>query len=295
MATPSRYAVGHTASTNGKAAILKSLESAGPLSLAVDHMAVLLMPDAFEDDARRGKATTCAVLNGLCVAGLSFHPDVGKGGMHFAVSMERWAKLFRSIDNSGAMDMTPIPGSAEVALPIAAQRVYEVVVALPPAERELAVADVLYEGAADNPGTDSWFDHLTPYSLARGVGTNEAVAQFMNLARGTYNAESTGGRTSNEFENFATLFESAVGRSMDGLSNASICAAVVAWFKRTRPPPGFRVVACEDDARDTEVERRAGATEAIRFCPLFEMGWRAAYPQLNSLWPLPVADIVARR
>ena len=294
MSTPSRYAVGHTASTNGKAAVLKSLKSAGPLSLAVDHMAVVLMPDAFEDDSRLGKETSCAVLNGLCIAGLSFHPDVGKGGMHFAVSMERWAKLFKDIDQSGAMDMTPIHGSAEVVMPIAAQRVFDVVVALPPAQRELGVADVLYEGSADNAGTDTWFDHLTPYSLARGIGSNEAVAQFMNLARGTYNSESTGGRAGDEFENFTTLFESSVGRSLDGLSNASICAAVVAWFKRTRPPPGFRVVACEDDARDTEVERRAGATESIRFCPLFEGGWRPAYPQLKSLWPSAVADIIAR-
>jgi hypothetical protein len=171
MSTPSRYAVGHTASTNGKAAVLKSLKSAGPLSLAVDHMAVELMPDAFEDDSRLGKATSCAELNGLCISGLVFHPDVGKGGMHFAVGMERWAKLFADIDKSGKMDMTPIPGSAEVAMPIAAQRAYDVVVTLPPAQRALDAADVLYEGSADNPHTDSWFDYLTPYSLARGVGS----------------------------------------------------------------------------------------------------------------------------
>jgi hypothetical protein len=66
-------------------------------------------------------------------------------------------------------------------------------------------------------------------------------------------------------------------------------AAVVTFFKRTRPPAGLTPYNTEPML---EIERRAAPTIAARFEPLFLTGWRRAYTTLDKLWPQTVNDIV---
>jgi hypothetical protein len=69
--------------------------------------------------------------------------------MHFKLTKGRLAKLFRAVDTAGTINMTPIQGGPEQAIPIAIKRFAVAIAALPIDERTIEAADVWYDGTRD--------------------------------------------------------------------------------------------------------------------------------------------------
>ena len=85
----------------------------------------------------------------------------------------------------------------------------------------------------------------------------------------------------------------SVGRDISAMPQQSQAAAVAKWIRKTARPTPYTLHVSAQDAV-TEVERRAGATEAERFQELFVVEWRKAHTVLNQLWPHEVHDVVAQ-
>ena len=82
----------------------------------------------------------------------------------------------------------------------------------------------------------------------------------------------------------------SVGRDVSQMDKPAQATAVAHWFRKTQPPANLIPYIAQPGL---EVERRAGATKAAQFEPLFNEGWRRGYPALDELWPDPVIDVGA--
>ena len=198
------------AATASKATIFKTLVYEGPLKLAKEHMVATLMPDALDDGASAGeKKASQTLLHVLALPAMVMVNEVSTGGMHFKLTKGRLAKLFRAMDTAGTINMTPIPGGPEQAIPIASKRFAVAIAALPSDERTIEAADVWYDGASDDAGTDTFYDWCTPALLARGSGGMEVVAQFCNVTPGCFFNDSTDGGRDSDF--FKDIIEQMTG------------------------------------------------------------------------------------
>ena len=258
--------------------------------LAADSKWATLLPDVVDKTAHAPRVMLNYVdIQAMAIPGMIIDMDMLDGGVHFAAKLTRLAQLTKDLDEDG-FDWTPIPGPAAIAMTVAAERVFAGITALPAEKRRLAFADVLYSTTdyAD-AGTDSWYDYMTPRTLMAGDGGATCLAQFCSMMPGAFNGEADGGRESGEFQSRLTQMAGSVGRDISAMEHDAQAAAVAGWCKQTRPPRELQLYV-EDAA--LEIDRRAGATVAERYMPLFAVGWRHAYPLLRQLWPGEVHDPV---
>jgi hypothetical protein len=268
---------------------MKSLASAGPLLAAKEQVLAALLPDAWgREEHAPDVAIPMGDIHSILLPGTLLDSTSAKQGLHMAVEPGRLASLMQALDDAG-MDWTPIRGSASEAVPKATARVTAALLALPDDQRTIAAEHIMHDGDADNPATDTWYDWVCPHMLMAGGGGMAAVAEFMALVPDAIFSGEPGGREDGTFQAAVEQMAASVGRDISSLGSSAQAAAVVAWFKRTRPPAGL---AAYVDDYTMEIERRAGATPAERFEPLFKAGWRTAYPLLDQLWPSPVDDII---
>ena len=241
----SRYEVKYVGDPRSDGAILKTLTAAGPLSLAKEHFLVRLLPDVAEDEVAGATATgrmamALTLVHTLIFQACMVSADVGRGGVHFAVKASRLAMFFRDLEQVG-FDMSPIRGAAEAAVPIAIARFAETMQKLTTHQRTINADDVIYDGDIDNPGTDSWYDWVTPSMLTRGDGGMQVVAQWCNLTPGCFSKAETGGRKSDEFTSIIQQMEGSIGRDISALPQSAQAAAVAEWFKRSKPPAAMHI------------------------------------------------------
>ena len=221
--------------------------------------------------------------------GLKLSPEVAKNGSHFVIKSSRLSSVIQDVETAG-MDLTPIHGPPEVAWPILASRFTKAMMGLPDAKRLLEDADVMYDDDPWSADTGTWFDHITPGALCKGEGGMEVLAQWANLMPFIFSKEADDGRGSEAFSSILKQIEGSVGIDISEWQEQAQAAAIVAWFKRTRPPKGYAVWVDPMLGTPAELVRRSAATPMQRFEPLFEAGWRACIP-LSELWPQPVEDV----
>ena len=81
----SKFAFSHVGNHTTDAARVKSLTGAGPLTVARDHVLVLMLSDAWESDAATGRVDISQNdVHEFIIPGAMFDPHVGHGGVHFA-------------------------------------------------------------------------------------------------------------------------------------------------------------------------------------------------------------------
>ena len=254
----SKYAFSYVGGHTTDAARVKSLTGAGPLTIARDHVLALLLPDAWEVDATTGRVDISQNdVHEFIIPGAMFDPNVGRGGVHFAVRVARVAKLLVDVDHAG-MDWAPVRGSAAEAVPIAVARFTAVMKSLSDEQRTIKSADVLYDEDED-AATGTWYDHVTPNSLMSGDGSPEVMMQFLALTPFCYVKDNDGGRSCSTFEATLTHMASSVGKDISSLAPQAQAAVVLRWFKASRPPMGMAAYIEDGTA---EIERRAGVTQA---------------------------------
>ena len=116
----SKYAVKYVGGVTAAAAAAKTMDNAGPLLLAQEHVMAVLLPNVMERDDHAPNVTTYQTdLYGLFGAGLLFHADLAQGGTHFFVGAPRWAALWSDVaaDRRGRKKL-PSPPLAPVPVPV---------------------------------------------------------------------------------------------------------------------------------------------------------------------------------
>ena len=291
--TVEEFAFGYKGSPGSDNAKLKSLENEGPLVIAKDHVLAIMLKGALDTVSEAPKVVIdLTSMHAATLAHFIYEDEIWKGGMHMAVKSARYSHLFYHLVQAG-LDYSPIgvvKGKEALAWKEARRRIATTFTLLDVEKKVLAESDVLRDADSDNAGSGTWFDWMTPKLIATGGGGKEAVAQFANLTPGCFNkTKDHGGRASTEFIDLLDHIEHRL--EISALPSSAQAAAVAAWIRRTAPPGGYvsYVMPCDVVC---EIERRACKTQAERFQPLFEEDWRMVYPQLNTLWPLPVTDVV---
>jgi hypothetical protein len=242
MAAPhdiSTFAVNFIGDPADDAATMEALTNAGPMLIAQDHMLSTMVPGALDHDSNAPHVTIMMTeLAGATYGGLIFGASMRGNCMHFALRKTRWAKLFADVRASG-IDMTPIPGGAVAAIPVLTERLTSAIKRLPDHLRTITAADVMYDGAADNPGTDEWYDFMTPTILMGNEAGSEIVAQFAQMTPGCWRSEGAGGRDQDAFTHIMEGMLAALGRDVSNIPGHSIAAAVGRWMRKTRPPAPY--------------------------------------------------------
>ena len=275
---------------------IKQLATVPFMLIGPDHPLAQLLPDALNTTAYAPKVgISITDIMYLTLGGVALAPGVASGGIHFIIDPTRLTKFFSDIDAQIGAVYTPIHGNAATAMPRAARVVADLIAKLPIEQRLLEAADVFYDGTADDAGSNSCFDWITPLMFITGEGheRHELLAQFIPLLPEYYfkGTPSTGGRSSSPFVDVLEQIISAVtasGRDLTDLAPQAQAAAVVAWYKRTRPP---RMLIPYVSSPSLEVERRTADTHAGRLEPLLPDHWRYAFPALDYLWPDEVAEV----
>jgi hypothetical protein len=268
---------------------IKSMTANGPLLVAQDQLMAAMAPGAFDTSAHAPAVTIeSSDLFALLGPHLSLSADVAKKGIHFITKPAFWALLFEAMDNTGN-EWPALPGGRDEIMPKLAGTLAKIIIDVPIDKRTIDTGDVMYDGDPNDAGTGTWFDKCTPAMLMEGGGSMEVLAQLKALIPNHYNKDADAGRGSDEFKAVVAQIESAVGRDVSQATPQVQAAAVVTFFKRTRPPAGLTPYNTEPML---EIERRAAPTIAARFEPLFLTGWRRAYTTLDKLWPQTVNDIV---
>ena len=116
MATvDTKFDLSYNGNPRSDAAILKSLAHGGPLVVHAEHVAASMLPDVLKGAPTEGtKHLPLIILNNSIFPDFVLDPDLGEGGMHFAVDKDRWASVFRNLVEGG-LDTTPIKGGEEKA------------------------------------------------------------------------------------------------------------------------------------------------------------------------------------
>jgi hypothetical protein len=171
------------------------------------------------------------------------------------------------LDAQGAQ-LDPIQGDATFAMPRAHSILSYFVAKMPIDDRIIEADDVFYDGPADNAGTGTCFDWITPKLFITGEGHERHVllSQFMLMLpdyhfKGT---PTTGGRSSSTFTDILDQMLSVIAaagqhRAFEELPFQAQATALVAWWKRTRPPVMLIPYVSNPCM---EVERRAVETRA---------------------------------
>ena len=157
-----------------------------------------------------------------------FDPDVGRGGVHFAIRVSRVAKLLAEVDQAG-MDWSPIiRGPAAEAVPIAVARFTSPVVkSLSDEKRAITSADVLYDDQPEDAATGTWYDYVTPNALMSGDGSPEVLMQFSALTPNCYVQDGDEGRTGGTFEATLDNMASSVGKDISNMAPQAQAAVVM--------------------------------------------------------------------
>jgi hypothetical protein len=146
--------------------------------IAQDHILVSLLPEALPKTAG---ADTYEVTLGdamfLIGGGVLFHPDVSRGGMHLAVQLDRLAKFFFDLDETGTQ-WTPIPGNKVTAMPKAAERIAADLSLLPEDKRGILPADVQYDDDANERTELRFWRFRQTFRQRYGRSAASAAATF---------------------------------------------------------------------------------------------------------------------
>ena len=176
-----RYAYKYIGDPADDAARVKTLTKAGPLVLAGEHMAAKLMPEAFPPNGTGGDVKTSMVdMDSIVLPGTALDQELAEAGIHWALGKDRWAQMWADLDATG-LDMTPIPGGIEVALPEARLRIFKHMTSkMSTTQRTLLVGQVTFDGGDgnDNPDSDTYYDYFTAKMLMRDGGGMAAVANM---------------------------------------------------------------------------------------------------------------------
>ena len=271
------------------AAKAKALAGPGHLLIATDHKVAAFLPEALDTTSKAPDVLVrTADIDGALIAGALLSPALIESGVHFTLDNVRSAKFIKDI-HEAAFDWTPIPGEAKTAWPVAYDRLSTAVKALTPAQRTIELADVIYDGAADDAGTGKWYDHMSPKLLMAGDGGTDTVAQWIALVPEAIFKGAAGGRGGDTFKEAIEQIEASVGRDISELGGSAQAAAVAVWINRTKAPTGMIPYV---DNPSIEIERRAQPTPEARFEPLWAVLWRPANTPLAKLWPQQVDDVV---
>ena len=290
--TDPRFAVGYVGRNSNASQRIASLTGAGPLPLAPEHLAVQLMPDAWDKTTHAPKVTAHQMgMHGMIIPGAILSPELSRYCMHWAVDKDRLAQFWKDLCDAG-LNMTPIPGAYEEAMPVAVKRITEVMMTLSLAQRMINTADVNFDEDEDDPKTGTYFDYITAALVMGGGGGMVAVASFMGLLPFVFNNDGNLGRGSGSFTDIVSHMQGSVGRDISNLPQAGQAAEVANWHRRTIPPPAFMVYINPDEVQ-MEIARKANPSASGRFEPLFALKWRQGYQELNDLWPDTVEDPVA--
>ena len=264
-----------------------------------DHPLALMLPEAL-NTTEYGSKIGIAIrdMNFIVLAGVALDSEVANGGTHFIIDPARLTKLFSDLDAQGAQ-LDTIQGDATFAMPRAHSILSHFIAKLPIDDRIIEADDVFYDGTADNAGTGTCFDWITPKLFITGEGHERHVllSQFMLMLpdyhfKGT---PTTGGRSSSTFTDILDQMLSVIAaagqhRAFEELPFQAQATALVAWWKRTRPPVMLIPYVSNPCM---EVERRAVETRAGQLGPLLAENWRPAFPLIGNFWPHPVDDIIA--
>ena len=202
---------------------IKQLATVPFMLIAPDNPLAQLLPGALNttDYAPKVGISVTDIMY-LTLGGIALAPGVANGGIHFIIDPTRLTKLFGDIDAQIGAVYTPIQGNAATAMPRAARVVADLIARLPIQQRLLEAADVFYDGSADDAGSDTFFDWITPLMFITGEGheRHELLAQFIPLFPEHYfkGTPSTGGRSSSPFGDVLEQIISAVtasGRDLD--------------------------------------------------------------------------------
>ena len=275
--TEPEYAIRQPGNPRSAAARLKALSHAGPLLLAKEHVLTVIIPDAFHHASATERETTLHLMHDLIVPYVIFPDDAAKNAIHLAVKLARLAVFWQDMDAAG-LDKTPIRGDLTKVYPALARRIRDGMAMLTTAQRTINMDDMEWDGEPDNPQTDTWFDWVTIGALSSGGHGAPMVAQMMSLSVMCIYSGDDGGRGDDAFTGRLKHMLSSTGRSLDDAPSDAQAAAVIKWIKLTKPPPRY-VVHVDPTNVAEEIERRAGATQAERFEPLFQIQWREASAQ----------------
>ena len=263
--TDPMYAFHYIGRPASESAQLKTLGFDGPLVVASDHKMAVMLPDALDDAPTAGeKIVPMSRMHGGMTEAYIYDNDIRKGGMHMVITLSRSATMVKDMDEHG-MDWTPIYGDATVAWPKAIARMVATMKTMSDAQRTILFGDVIYHSAHwDNAGTDTWYDWMNPDVLMANGGGMKAVQQFANITPACYNNTADhDGRASEDFKSLLLQISMSVGRDISAMPQQSQAAAVAKWIRKTARPTPYTLHVSAQDAV-TEVERRAGATEAER-------------------------------
>ena len=127
------------------------------------------------------------------VGGMLLEAALAKKNTHWAVGADRWAQLFKDLDDAG-FDASPIDKPRDKAMPEASARLRAgCLQLLTPVQRTIKLTDVIHDGDLEDGDTHTWHDKLKGHILMRGERGMDALAHYMALTPGRFNA---GGRAS---------------------------------------------------------------------------------------------------
>ena len=135
-----------------------------------DHPLAMMLPEALNTTEYGGKVGIAIKdMNFLVLAGLALDPEVANAGVHFFIDPSRLSRLFADMDAQGAQ-FDPIQGDATIAMPRAHSILSDFIARMPIGDRIIEADDVFYDGPADNAGTGTCFDWITPKLFITGEG-----------------------------------------------------------------------------------------------------------------------------
>ena len=85
-----------------------------------------------------------------------------------------------------------------------------------------------------------------------------------------------------EFTDLVAVVGAMPSRDVSALPFPAQASVVAAWFRSTRAPDKLLLFLHSSELM-AEVTRRGAETEALRYAPLFERGWRGAYLRLAAV------------
>ena len=143
--------------------------------LNLDHPLAVMLPEAL-NTTEYGSKVGIAIkdLNFLLFAGVALDPEVANGGIHFIIDPARLTRFFSDMDAQGAQ-FDPIQGDATIAMPRAHSILADFIAKMPISDRIIEADDVFYDGPADNAGTGTCFDWITPKLFITGEGHERHV------------------------------------------------------------------------------------------------------------------------
>ena len=154
---------------------LKTLTTDPFYLFSPDHPLATMLPEAL-NTTEYGSKVGIAIkdLNFIVLAGLALDSEVANGGIHFIIDPSRLTKLFSDMDAQGAQ-FDPIQGDATIAMPRAHSILADFIAKMPIGDRIVEADDVFYDGPADNAGTGTCFDWITPKLFITGEGHERHV------------------------------------------------------------------------------------------------------------------------